>query len=80
MFCNLSGCPTCGRASQSVTSSARQHWAAHMGDKEEGVFARSQAYRSLRTLTKFYSGKEKTKVGVKWKCVPPISEQYFWCY
>ena len=35
-----------------------------MGDKEDRVFGRSQAYRSLRTLTKFYSGKEKAKVGV----------------
>jgi len=32
-----------------------------MGDKEDRVFGRSQAYRSLRTLTKFYSGKEKAK-------------------
>ena len=33
-----------------------------MEDKEEGGFARSQAYRSLRSITKFYTGKEKNRV------------------
>ena len=29
---------------------------------EEGNFTRSQAYRSLRNFTRFYMGKEKSKV------------------
>ena len=33
-----------------------------MDDKEGGGFARNQAYRSLRSLTKFYTGREKNQV------------------
>ena len=33
-----------------------------MSGGDEGNFVRSQAYRSLRNFTKFYMGKEKSKV------------------
>ena len=41
------------------------------GATEEGHFMRSQAYRSLRNFTRFYMGKEKSKVseeGKKYDC------------
>ena len=35
-----------------------------MDDIEGGGFARNQAYRSLKSFTKFYTGKDKNKVSL----------------
>jgi len=50
-----------------------------MEDKEEGGFARSQAYRSLRSITKFYTGKEKNRdVPAACELSPASACGYLW--